>query len=278
MQITKVNVADFSLFTLIKQFLLPYEKICTSLCSYVRRKNPHIFAITKNSKIDSCDEILGVFYFNGTFLHCFPNLTQEMLYLLRIFFSDKKIKSINGEKSTTEKLISIFQQKPYQKNFYKLMILEKSASQPPQKPEENKKICRCTEDDIEHLFNLQKNYVLEEVAPNSKKVSDLEIKIALRNILKNQLVFAIFDDKIAISKANSNAIGWNFVQLGGIYTNPLYRKKYYAWTLIKILCDKIQANNKKICLFVNEKNLPAINLYKNLGFFEANSFEIAYFQ
>lgn len=275
MQILKVDEQDF---LIVKQFLLPYEKICTSLCSYVRKKNPNIYAIVKNSKINSCDEILGIFYFKGTFLHCLPNLTKEMLFLLKNFFSDKKIKSINGEKLTTEKLISIFPQKPYQINSYKLMILEKSALQPPQKLEQNKKICRCTEDDIELLFDLQKKYVIEEVAPTAKKVSDLEIKIALRNILKNQLVFAIFDDKIAISKANTNAIGWNFVQLGGIYTNPLYRKKYYAWTLIKILCDKIQKNDKKICLFVKEKNLSAINLYKKLGFFETNSFEIAYFQ
>lgn len=274
MQILKVGDSDFFI---IKQFLLPYEKICTSLCSFVRKKNPYIYAIVKNSKINSCDEILGIFYFNGTFLHCLPNLTQEILFLLKNFFSDKKIKSINGEKSTTEKLISIFLQKPYQINSYKMMILEKSALQPPKKPEQNKKICRCTEDDIEFLFDLQKKYVIEEVAPATKKVSDLEIKISLRNILKNQLVFAIFDDKISVSKANTNAISWNFVQLGGIYTNPLYRKKYYAWTLIKILCDRIQKNNKKICLFVKEKNLPAINLYKKLGFFEINSFEIAYF-
>lgn len=275
----KLLKAENSDFLHIKNFLLPYEQICVTLCAYVRKKSSFIYAIILDEKINTKDDILAVFYINGTILHCIPKDDCRIYSIFENFIKDKKIKSINGEKKSNEKLTSsIFpERKPFQINSYKLMTLEKIVPNSPEKLSCDTEIWRCTEDDLELLFDLQKQYITKEVAPIGKQVSDLEVKISLRNILKNQLVFALFDDGKLVSKSNTNAIGWNFIQIGGVFTHPFYRKNYYAWNLLKILCDRIQKNDKKICLFVKEKNLPAIKLYQKLGFSETNSFEIAYF-
>lgn len=275
----KLLKAEKSDFLHIKEFLLPYEHNCVTLCAYVRKESSFIYAIILDEKINTKSDILAVFYINGTILHCIPKDDCRIYSIFEDFMKNKKIKSINGEKKSNEKLISsIFpERKPFQINSYKLMILEKIVSNPPEKLSCDTEIRRCTEDDLELLFDLQKQYIIKEVAPIGKQVSDLEVKMSLRNILKNQLVFALFDDGKLVSKSNTNAIGWNFIQIGGVFTHPLYRRNYYAWNLLKILCDRIQKNDKKICLFVKEKNLPAIKLYEKLGFSEINSFEIAYF-
>ncbi len=90
-------------------------------------------------------------------------------------------------------------------------------------------------------------------------------------------MFALFADTELVAKANSNAIGWNYVQIGGVYTHPLYRRNYYAWHLLKLLCDRIQRTQKNVSLFVKEKNIPAIKLYEKIGFCKKETYAIAYF-
>ena len=117
----------------------------------------------------------------------------------------------------------------------------------------------------------------KEVAPAGKQVSDLEAKARLKSILKDQLCFALQSDGEIVAKANTNAIGFNYVQLGGVYTHPLYRKNYYAWHLVYTICQRVLKAGRKISLFVKEKNNPAHALYERIGFTTFGKYEIAYF-
>ena len=106
----------------------------------------------------------------------------------------------------------------------------------------------------------------KEVAPQGKQVTDLEAEAQLKSILKDQLCFALYSDGEVVAKANTNAIGYNYVQLGGVYTHPLYRKNYYAWNLVYTICSRVIKTGRKISLFVKEKNNPAHTLYDRIGF------------
>ena len=268
-------------FPLLEEFILPFEFSCVQLASYIRKKKKDLYLIFKSSPLP---EIWGVIFLNKAFLHCLPFLNDDSLPLFEPFFSDfikdKPVKTIIGTKLQTQILVSLLQkqgEKPFQSNSYNLMTLQNIPLDPPENLSADDEIKRCTEYDLENLLDLQKKYIIKEVAPAGKKVSDLECSIGLKDLLKNQLVLALTTDGEIVAKANTNAIGINWIQLGGVYTHPLYRKHYYAWHLIRVLCFRIMKTQKSVCLFVKEKNTPAANLYKRMGFEEKDSFEIVYF-
>lgn len=271
-------------FSFLQTFILPYEHYAVQLCSYLRHKDSAIYIVSKTEKINTPQDIWGFFYFNKALLHCLPYLNDKNYKKFSDsfipFLSDQPVKTIIGKKEQTELLLKILKPlkvTPSQCNYYKIMTLTDSPCPPPQELTMNEEIKRCTIDDQELLFDLQKKYITKEVAPAGKKVSDLECSIGLKDILKNQLVLALCADDEIVCKANTNAIGFNWVQLGGIYTHPLYRKNYYAWHLINYLCQRILKTQKTVCLFVKEKNIPALSLYQKIGFEEKENFEIAYF-
>ena len=130
---------------------------------------------------------------------------------------------------------------------------------------------------MEILHPLQKDYMKEEVAVPGRKLTDAEVDISLRQILKNQLCLALTFDGDIIAKANTNAIGINCIQIGGVYTHPLYRRNGYAGALVQALCNRALRANKQPVLFVKEKNMPAFTLYQKLGFEECGHYTIAYY-
>ena len=138
-------------------------------------------------------------------------------------------------------------------------------------------IIRCTEHDMEILHPLQKDYMKDEVAVPGRPITDAEVDISLRQILKNQLCFALTVDGDIVAKANTNAIGINKVQIGGVYTHPLYRRNGYAAALVTALCNRALRSGKEPVLFVKEKNMPAFSLYQKIGFAECGQYSIAYY-
>jgi predicted GNAT family acetyltransferase len=103
------------------------------------------------------------------------------------------------------------------------------------------------------------------------------VDISLRQILKNQLCFALTSDGDIVAKANTNAIGINCIQIGGVYTHPLYRRNGYAGALVQALCNRALRSGKQPVLFVKEKNMPAFALYQKIGFAECGRYAIAYY-
>jgi predicted GNAT family acetyltransferase len=130
---------------------------------------------------------------------------------------------------------------------------------------------------METLHPLQKDYMKEEVAVPGRPITDAEVAIALRQILKNQLCFALTVDGDIVAKANTNAIGINKVQIGGVYTHPLYRRNGYAAALVAALSNRAIRSGKEPVLFVKEKNMPAFSLYQKIGFAECGRYAIAYY-
>ena len=288
----------------IQHFLEPWESCCVTLCSNVRRKKDKIFVIrgsagpsTGSGTADfglgtadfglgttGVDTILGVFFLDKTLLYCIPqaDTLTELPGCLKDFLKDKMVSVLNGEPVAGHIILNALQelgQTPYQTNHYSLMKLDTTPLAPPEKLSCDDEIKRCTnpDSDLELLLPLQKMYIAKEVAPAGKQVTDLEATASLKSILKDQLCFALESDGEIVAKANTNAIGFNYVQLGGVYTHPLYRKNYYAWNLVYTICQRVQKTGRKISLFVKEKNNPAHSLYERMGFVHAGEYEIAYF-
>ena len=283
MQIVEAGTFDFSL---LQTFLEPWESSCVTLCSYVRKKKlEKMYVIIGDPEALEGPHIKGLFYLDKTLLYCIPDASNlpDLLPALTVFLKDKPVSCLNGEAAAGEIILQALKcmnRIPYQTNHYNTMTLDIQPLPPPEELSCDDEIKRCTDpqNDTELLLPLQKMYMAKEVAPQGKQVTDLEAGAQLKSILKDQLCFALYSDGEIVSKANTNAIGFNYVQLGGVYTHPLYRKNYYAWNLVYTICTRVMKTGRKISLFVKEKNNPAHTLYERIGFSANGQYIIAYFK
>lgn len=305
MQIISVNERTFSL---AQSYLLPIEQKCVFLSQLVRKHSPDIYIIIdknpdnsnnsdKSSQLINLQNILGVFYLNKSLFHCFKdtskvNITDFTPLFYQILTQNQaSIKNISGEKDGTDFFLEVIRNlsenpdSTFTKKFnvkqindYKLMVLPHQQFQGSQKLYNDDFIMRCTENDMENLFEIEKNYLQDEVAVRGQKVSDAEVSMRLRQILKNQLYFALISDDRIVSKAYTNAIGKNWIQIGGVYTLFQFRQNGYAALTVSTLCKRILQAHKNISLFVKTKNLPAQQLYKKIGFSFHSDYKIVYFE
>ena len=283
-------------FSLAEQFVIPHEETCASLASLVRRKSDKlVFISDPSTPLREHSSILGILNLDSTIYHCIPDpdlldadfLKAELPYLMK-----KPVRCISGETSGTEFLMQFFdvaaQVYPYKMMrwtgpFDTSTSLSNHSAQGPvaewsrSTGSGGEEIIRCTEHDMEILHPLQKDYMKEEVAVPGRPITDAEVDISLRQLLKNQLCFALTVDGDIVAKANTNAIGINCIQIGGVYTHPLYRRNGYAGALVQALCNRALRSGKQPVLFVKEKNTPAYNLYQKLGFEECGRYTIAYY-
>ena len=305
MQIISVNERTFSL---AQSYLLPIEQKCVFLSQLVRKHSPDIYIILdknpdnlnnsdKSSQLINLQNILGVFYLNKSLFHCFKDTSKvniadfTPLFYQILTQNQASIKNISGEKDGTDFFLEVIRNlsenpdSTFTKKFnvkqindYKLMVLPHQQFQDSQKLYNDDFIMRCTENDMENLFEIERNYLQDEVAVRGQKVSDAEVSMRLRQILKNQLYFALISDDKIVSKAYTNAIGKNWIQIGGVYTLFQFRQNGYAALTVSTLCKRILQAHKNISLFVKTKNLPAQQLYQKIGFTFHSDYKIVYFE
>ena len=83
-------------------------------------------------------------------------------------------------------------------------------------------------------------------------------------------------NNIPIVKAGTNARGYNYDQIGGVFTDISQRHQGYATAVMIKLLKKIFSQDKSASLFVKPDNINAIKIYKALGFVKKANFRIAY--
>ena len=139
-------------------------------------------------------------------------------------------------------------------------------------------IRRANPSDCHILFPLQRAYVLEEVL---LKDSPFNPRLCLQNlklVLKNGLVLMACHRGVPVAKAETNARGYAFSQVGGVYTLPSYRNWGIARLLVEELARREWQNKRGLVLFVKKSNLPAQRLYGGGGFRRAGDFRISYYR
>ena len=149
-----------------------------------------------------------------------------------------------------------------------IMELEPDRFKMPQMPPPQKmRILRGSTRQLLPLFPLQKTYERQEVLLNPDSQDTMETFRWLRSILTNEICFYARRGFRYVSKANTNARGFDHIQIGGVFTVPRFRNQGYALHTVAALCRFIIEEEHKIpSLFVRSGNKNAIKLYKSLGF------------
>ena len=140
------------------------------------------------------------------------------------------------------------------------------------------KIVRCGIRDADALMPLQLAYEAEEVLPPCRTQNPAVTRKNLERILKTEYVVALQNSRgEPAAKANTNAVGIRWAQIGGVYTAPDFRRKGCASLLVETLAEKIVASKRLPVLYARNGNEGAQKAYAALGFRKTGGFTIAYY-
>lgn len=138
-------------------------------------------------------------------------------------------------------------------------------------------ILRASEADAELLFPLQAAYELEEVVPPGGAFNPAAARLAFERTLRERIVLYAAVGGRAVGKAGTNARGYAYDQLGGVYVEPEFRGRGIATRLTAELCALLRSQGRKIVLFVKKRNAGARKAYERAGFVPDADYRITYY-
>ena len=192
----------------------------------------------------------------------------------------KSFYSAVGMQEDVLKVEELYNKKPFDTVNYYIFTLEKKEKNQQKnnlKTKTEYKIKTAGPEDFDKLWPLEKNYIFEEVLRNSSSFYEKPWKLRFMKTLTEQTVLYAEINGKAAGKAGTNAKGWGWNQVGGVYVLPEFRGKKLGKTLIDSLSYFSEKDNKKLCLFVKQTNTAAIMLYNSIGFINRGNYRISYF-
>ena len=269
----------------VTDFLLAREEFWTSLTDRVFRKGI-LLPLSKSGDLqlleNSQGELRGLIYHEPagfTFPAIQPPLgTEETAGLREALKSYKKITTLMGNSQVIDICVDALNIPPAYRVDYLLMNRHlRAGGFSTENPIPREIYEHLKPGQIREIYPLQKAYEIEEVLLEPDRFNPLICMGHLRDALKKQLIYGTRINGRLIAKAGTNALGVNWVQLGGIFTAPGYRGRGIARRLLSQLLSSIDGRGLGATLFVKPQNIPAVSLYKRVGFTEAGPFSIAYY-
>ena len=197
----------------------------------------------------------------------------------RLSRSTRRIYSIMGRSDDVRALEDAFRRPPLQYLEYHLMAQE---DPPPELPlprvPREMRIREASERDARRLFDIQKKYEIEEVLLPGNTFSPTAAMHHLKQTLRDQVVLVAELDGMPVGKANTNARGVFFDQIGGVFTERALRSHGIATALMLRLLERLASESKNASLFVKKDNAPALRMYRNIGFAVEDEFRISYYR
>jgi len=137
---------------------------------------------------------------------------------------------------------------------------------------------RATENDLAELFPLQLDYENTEVAYEGRPINPAVCKLSLRARITTEYIYKVSADGRIVAKAGTNARGFHWFQIGGVYTLPAYRNKGLAAAAVAHLINTHSAEAHGFALFVKTANTAALRVYEKLGFEQCGRFRMSYWK
>lgn len=253
----------------------------TALCAQLKRYAIHFGGVPEGRMwiLEQNREIRGCLYisYSGNVLPAFnpASITEQDNQGLRRILLPRSgnLFSCMGMREQVEHLEKLTGGHiRYAKNY--LICIARSSSR--KEHHSNLRIYQATPSDLEILWPLERGYQYEEVLEPGTRLNDAKARKRFLETLQHQKVFYATFQGMPIAKAGTNARGWNYDQIGGVFVVPEHRRRGAGQAVMGNLMQSIRAENREICLFVKENNQAALNLYAGLGFSALGKYRISY--
>ncbi len=208
-----------------------------------------------------------------------PRMLDSLLQKLRTapIFVLWKPEAAIGLSSHVALLERAFGWNPSLRIAYDMMALESGAPPPVSEPLPGLVIREASAADLEALMPLAMAYDQDEVLTPLHQFNYDACKAGqVRSLSRYRVFVAVLGGHI-VGRAQTNATGYAWEQLGGIYVEPEKRGLGIASIVVGALVSKILEAGKRPCLFVKKSNAPARRVYEKLGFSVLDDFSVDYF-
>ncbi len=91
-------------------------------------------------------------------------------------------------------------------------------------------------------------------------------RLRVRELIERRRSLVLAQGGKIVFKCEFSAVTPEVVQLMGVWTAPAYRRRRFASEALEEVIGHIVRQGKRVTLFVNDFNRPAIRLYESLGF------------
>lgn len=139
-------------------------------------------------------------------------------------------------------------------------------------------IRKASVSDAAALFSIQREYEIEEVVLRPESFDSASCMSQLKLSLRKQLVYAVEYEGRIVAKAQTNARGFSWDQIGGVYTDRSLRGHGIGGAVMYRLLRDIERDGRHSSLFVKRHNEPALRMYHRLGYSISDEFTIAYYR
>lgn len=264
-------------------FLKKNEKFCVSLTShFLKNRKPCFPDKNIHCWVLETSHIEGIFAISdyGLLLQYIPltanDVSMEVAHKIAKIIKHYPLYCLTGIANGCDFFRQILDMTERELIAFQLMELQKELPTP-LLTKNWISIQKATVDDLDEIFPLQKKYELEEVIPQWDEFNEKNCKIHLRAILKKNIHFILKEYGNSIAKVGTNAEGFHYAQIGGMYTVPEKRQQGYATVLLKQFLIYLNKKGYKTVLFVKNANKNAYSLYKKIGFDSIADFSIVYY-
>ena len=143
------------------------------------------------------------------------------------------------------------------------------------RPRQDRESRYAVSDDLEQVAALEEGLQRELLGPDGWRKAAVR-RYAAELIQKRDTVFCEADGR-AVSKADLEVRITGVASLGGVFTLAAYRGRGYAASACSLLCSDILASGAGVTLNTDAHNLPALALYRSLGFHKHRDYKVAVF-
>jgi len=136
---------------------------------------------------------------------------------------------------------------------------------------------RAGADDLDGLYPLAAEYERSEVMTAMHAFDPRACKAAQARSLRDHVVYVAVARGRIVARAQTNARGWAYDQIGGVFVDPAYRGLGIGRGVVEALVADIAARGRGASLFVKKSNAAARSLYLGLGFATIRDYRVSYF-
>lgn len=183
-----------------------------------------------------------------------------------------------GLRRDVESLKQLFPEKPTEEIHYYHMSRSCGAPLEQHPLPDSMTVRKAGPADAQALYPIQRAYEIEEVLLSPDRFDPTGCMYQLRSSLKQQLVYIVEHDRRPIAKAQTNARGFYWDQIGGVFTDRSHRSRGIGGAVMYKLLREIESANRNSSLFVKQNNHTALRMYRGLGYSTQDEFTIAYYR